>query len=154
MGRMVDRQDKRKKIWVKVDFNISLYFFKNSGTEEKWRLCWQTAPVSLFAHTFYTSIPVVFPLHPPIRSTSLLKAISQSCKLTEGFPHIQTAMSQMDAAFMQIWKGPNLRWCLGRTLLTDFSRMWRLREREHALLRTDLCSIIELSSVSLLHHMV
>lgn len=113
-----------------------------------------TAPVFLFAHTFYTSIPVIFPLHPPIRSASLLKAISQSCRFTEGFPHIQTSMSQMDAAFMQIWKGPNSRCCWGRTLLVDFSRMWRFWEREHALLRTDPCFIIELSGVSLLHHLV
>lgn len=105
---------------------------------------WQTAPVSLFAHTFYTSIPVGFPLHPEIRSASVLKAISQSRRFTEGFPHIQTAMSQMDAAFMQIWKGPKSRCCWGRTLLVDFS-MFVYSESDdfgrHALLCADPCFI-------------
>lgn len=110
------------------------------------------APVFLFTHTFYISIPVVFPLHPPIRSTSLLKAISQSCSFTEGFPHIQTAMSQIDAVFMQIWKGPNIQWCWGTSLLVDFSQMWQFWKRECALLRTEPCPIIEPSDVSLLHH--
>lgn len=114
---------------------------------------WQTAPVSLSPYILHLHSCLFF-LHSPIWSTSLLKAISQSCKFTEEFPHIQTAMSQTDAAFMQIWKGPNSWCCWGRTLLVDFNSMCRLQEREHALLRIDLCSIIELSGVSLLHHMV
>lgn len=93
---------------------------------------WQVLTVIFFALTFYTSISVVFPLHPPLRSASLLKAISQSCRFTEGFPHIQTAMSQMDAAFMQIWKGPNSWCCWGWKLLVDFRRMWPLGERSRS----------------------